>query len=65
MEFEDLVLEFDETLEENTRKECCVNKTGGRLVGCHVHAFTFYVIINCVIQLLGSWLAMGFMIKGK
>ena len=28
MEFEDLVLEIDEILEENARKEYCVNKTG-------------------------------------
>jgi len=29
MEFEDLVLEFDEILEDHARKKCCVNKTGG------------------------------------
>ena len=29
MEFEDLVLEFDEILEGHARKECCENKTGG------------------------------------
>ena len=29
MEFEDLVLEFDEILEDHARKEYRVNKTGG------------------------------------
>jgi len=38
MDFEDLVLEFDEILEENVRKEYCVNKTQdeGRRRNCRL-----------------------------
>ena len=62
MDFEDLVVEFDEILENHSMEEYCVNKTGGEggemAVDCPARAFASYAIISCVIQLLGSWLAM-------
>ena len=69
MEFEELVVEFDEILENHSTKEYYVNKTGGEggemTVDYPASAFASYAIISYVIQLLGSWLAMCIGLREK
>jgi len=69
IEFEDLILEFDEILEDNASNKYCEEKTGGqgreRMDSCHVNAFIFYMILNCTIQLLGAWLAWCIVTRWK